>query len=471
MSLLNYLFVAAIASTALVSAVNNSGPAQYSSKDLAIKESNIDSIAAGNQLVHLKAGLDYSLVKPNTSSERHLYVEVNASEFTQNSGSRAPLNLSIVLDRSGSMSGKKLDYAKSSAAMIIRQLSPADRVSLVIYDDDVEVIIPAQKVDNKQTLLTKIESIQSDGSTNLSGGMLEGYAQVKSNYETGAVNRVLLLSDGMANRGITDVNQLQTICQKKFREEGISISTFGVGTDYNEDLMESIAEYGGGNYYFIEKPDMITPIFEKELDGLLSVIAQNATINIQVPKEFTVSDVMGYPFTAENGSVTVKLGDLYSSEKKAVLLKLKTAGITTNVNFNTCLSYFDAVSLQQESNLCLSDELALSSDTSEINRSNDLAVAQQVVVFESNQILQNAMKLVDQNKYDEARAEVQKNKAYLESSKAKGIQSEEIEKQSALNDKYDAEIKEVEHMSTQEKKMLQKSSKQYNYDIKKKKMK
>jgi Ca-activated chloride channel family protein len=152
--------------------------------------------------------------------------------------------------------------------------------------------------------------------------MLEGFNQVKITRKEGYVNRVLLLTDGLANVGITDPSQLYNIVQRQLQENGIGLSTFGVGADYNEELLLQLAERGGANYYFIETPDQIPQLFARELQGLLSVVAQNAMLHITFPSEFlSVAKVFGYLHQVSGNKLSINFNDVFSGEEKAIIVK------------------------------------------------------------------------------------------------------------------------------------------------------
>ncbi|WP_036633315.1 vWA domain-containing protein, partial [Paenibacillus alginolyticus] len=158
---------------------------------------------------------------------------------------RAPMNISLVMDRSGSMSGAPLAYSKKACQFVTNQMSQEDQLSLVTFDDEVLTVFVPQNVTHKDVMKQKIETIQAGGCTNLSGGMLQGIQYVVQGKSDGSVNRVLLLSDGHANEGIKDRTKLQSIA-KEFHNLGIGITTMGVGDGFDEDLMEGIADHGGG---------------------------------------------------------------------------------------------------------------------------------------------------------------------------------------------------------------------------------
>jgi len=185
------------------------------------------------------AYLQLTLTTPNIISEKR----------------RKPMNLSVVIDRSGSMSDqRKMEYAKKAFVSLVDQLQSNDILSIVIYDDVVEVIRCAQKIGNdKQSIKRLIDEVYPRGSTNLGGGLVEGLRQSEKYAGKEFVNRVVLLSDGLANVGITDPVELNRIA-KRYRNKSISVTAMGVGLDYNENLMMGISESGGGNYYFIEHP-------------------------------------------------------------------------------------------------------------------------------------------------------------------------------------------------------------------------
>ncbi|MFO8174964.1 MAG: VWA domain-containing protein, partial [Longimicrobiales bacterium] len=183
---------------------------------------------------------------------------------------RVPVNLSLVLDRSGSMAGEKLAAARNAASMLVRRLSPMDTVSVVAFDHEVSVVAPPATGEEQEQLPGAIEAIQAGGMTNLSGGWLRGRDLVAANLRDGGVNRIILLTDGLANVGITGTHQLTGLCQQGTRT-GVSTTTIGFGQGYDEDLLRAMADAGQGGTYYIEEVDQASGVFEEELEGLLSM--------------------------------------------------------------------------------------------------------------------------------------------------------------------------------------------------------
>lgn len=237
---------------------------------------------------------------------------------------RTPVNLVLVIDRSGSMSDRrKINYAKQAAKEIIERLGSSDRLSIVAYSTEVQVLYPMQVLRNKAHAISAIDSIYPTNSTNLSGGLITGIGQLELANRSGYINRVILLSDGLANAGITDIGELSRISSRA-SERNIHITTMGLGLDYDENLMMSLAQHGAGNYYFIESPSQLASIFQKEFGQLSRMIAKSSVLTLSLEPGVTLTEVYGYTYsTTKDGEVRIQLGDMFASQQRDILLKLR----------------------------------------------------------------------------------------------------------------------------------------------------
>ncbi|MCU0352565.1 MAG: hypothetical protein MUD08_02310 [Cytophagales bacterium] len=284
------------------------------------------------------------------------------------------------------------------------------------------------------------------------------------------MNRVLLLSDGLANQGITDEKVLQQLARQKNTEDNMTLSAFGVGADFNESLMTNLAEFGSGNYYFIDSPDKIPSIFAKELQGLLSVVVQNTLLKIKFPsRHLSVNKTFGYPGEVKGDELVFDLKDVFSEEQKAILIKFSVKEpIVEEAVFESTLTYDDAATFQRVSNTEKS-KLTVTSDESLFARSFDKDVLQNIVLFENNERLENAMADVDHGHYDKAKQTILIIKSEMEVRMKELPANAELKRQYETVTEYEKQVEKAKTMSAEDLKMSQKMSKSSNYMIRKRK--
>ncbi len=208
----------------------------------------------------------------------HLLCKLLGADTPTDLPERSPLHLSIVLDRSGSMSGRPLEEAKKCAVNIVERLGPQDKVSVVTYDSTIDVVVPIGSAENSRTFIQAINGIYSGGMTNLFGGWEAGVDQLKKSVTDDSLSRVLILSDGCTNKGITDTDEIVRYCTNA-TDLGITTSTYGLGDDFNEELMIQMANGGGGSSYYGETAEDLDEPFSTEFDLLSSLCAKDIHMN------------------------------------------------------------------------------------------------------------------------------------------------------------------------------------------------
>lgn len=270
----------------------------------------------------LTVNQDRRLIRTRWHSKRFVVAHITAPE-ADTGKARPPVNLAFVLDRSGSMSGHKLQLAAQAVDEAIRRLKPTDRFSVVIYDDQVDTLVPGTFATPmaRNRAIELLHSVQARAATNLSGGWLTGCEEVASALADDGVNRTLLLTDGLANHGITDRDELARHAGE-LRRRGVSTSTFGVGNDFDEVLLGGMASAGGGHFYDIAGAQQIRDHIESEVGETLEVVARGVTLEVQIPGGVRIESLGTFPARDGRGVARLELGDLVSGQEVDVPLRV-----------------------------------------------------------------------------------------------------------------------------------------------------
>jgi Ca-activated chloride channel homolog len=250
------------------------------------------NLSAGETLrLKLEPDRDYLL----SGSPGEVVVKIDLSAVAhKRKVKRIPLNLAVVLDRSGSMTGAKIEKARQAGMGLVDQLAPGDFFSLVADSDRAEVLVAAQQVEDKDALKSQISRVRPGGSTALYAGVQQGAAQLERHLSARRINRAILLSDGLANVGPSSTRDLRQLGQA-LSERGIAVTTIGVGDDYNEDLMAGLAEASDANYYYVKDTEKLPEIFAKELGEILTVAARDVRIEITCAHGIRPIGLIGRP--------------------------------------------------------------------------------------------------------------------------------------------------------------------------------
>jgi len=243
---------------------------------------------------------------PAQGGHLDLLVRVQAPDLpTDKAVEHTPKRLALVVDRSGSMQGKPLREALRCVMHIASHLTPKDQLSLVVYDDQVEVMVPLSEVSSVSAIQQAVDMVHSGGSTDLFSGWLRGAEQLEGGTAR-AVSRVLLLSDGQANHGETRISHIQQEC-KAWLEKGVSTTTVGLGRDFNEDLMIAMADAGGGQQYYGQTAEDLYDSFDQELSLLQAMYLRGIALKL-IPAPGVIVEMLSVAPQHPDG--TYKMNDL-----------------------------------------------------------------------------------------------------------------------------------------------------------------
>jgi Ca-activated chloride channel family protein len=327
-----------------------------------------------------------------------------------------PVNLALVLDRSGSMGGEKLMKAKEAALEALRHLSSNDIFSLVTYESSVQTLIPAQPVGDGRAIERAILSIEAGGSTALFAGVSQGASELREYLESGRyVNRIVLLSDGLANVGPSSPEELGRLGAALVKE-GISVTTVGLGLGYNEDLMTRLAQRSDGNTYFVESSVDLPRIFAAELGDVLNVVARRVVLEIEFPAGVRPLNFVGREGVIRGQKAELTLNQLYGGQEKFALIEVEVTPPESGTEGEIAharVSYDDTLT-QRNTTLTATRSVKFSRSRQAVIDSADHKVqadyAQNVIAVTKDR----AVELVDSGRKDEAAKEMRRQAVELQ---------------------------------------------------------
>jgi Ca-activated chloride channel family protein len=251
-------------------------------------------------------------------TRQHVLTQVTALGAPASGGRRMPVNVALVIDRSGSMEGEPLEYVKRACNHVVDLLSPEDVLSIVTFEETVDVLMPARRVTDPNLIKQHIARITPGNTTNLFDGLYAAGAQASSVPLDGYVTRLLLLTDGEPTAGLRDFQSIVNLVAD-LKTRGIIVTALGFGPEYNEELMAGIARRAGGNYYYIARPEEIPDVFRREMETVLGVTAKNVRLRFELPRGAQVRQVYGSPPSFGARTAEINLGDL---ERSTTVTKL-----------------------------------------------------------------------------------------------------------------------------------------------------
>lgn len=422
-------FCGVLASAAAAFAVPVSHPAASADPSVALQDVKDGKPWGGAPAARMTAGdtllvdarLGHASLSKGARGETYLFASVTAADDKAAAPSTAPpLNLAIVIDRSGSMKGDRIANAMNAAVAAVERMRDGDSVSVVSFDTSAQVVVPPTRLagGNRSSIESAIRSIRLGGDTCISCGLDEGMQQLALTPLGGdRVNRMILLSDGATNAGIRDMGGLRAMAGR-MHGRGVTISTIGVDVDFDEKIMAAIANEANGRHYFVANASGLANVFSQEFDDLLASVAKEAEVAIELAPGVEVDEVFDRTFRREGNKIVVPFGTFSAKQEKTVLVKLRVPTDHDGAQpvADVKLAFRDLV---KKSDASCSGTLALDvkSDGSE-QKDMDPFVAARLERSRTAQTLTEANKLFESGRTDEARAKLAARKGDLAKAKS-----------------------------------------------------
>ena len=364
----------------------------------------------------INAESSHEKVQTDVKSTTYLKVALTGLELD---GSRPPLNIALVIDRSGSMRGARIRQAQEAAQLAVSMLRADDILSIIAYDSDAELLLPATKVGDGSVAREKIARLRANGSTALFAGTKMGGAEVSKFLDRERVNRVILLSDGIANVGPSSTPELAKL-GVKLASKGIAISTIGLGLGYNEDLMAKLADSSDGNHSFVERPEQLAKVMSLELNDAIDVVAQEVEIKMSFPKGIRPVKALGREAKFNGQEVTSSIKQLITGTERYVLIELEVSPDTSRETLDLAkieISYRHREGERSIAKTEVSSGITLSAKA--MKESARASVMESVVELVAREQQELAIKLKDQGQVAEAIRVMDQSNSYLRSNAAR----------------------------------------------------
>jgi len=362
-----------------------------------------------------------------------VYLQVRLTGFTIKNNEIAPVNVGLIIDKSGSMQGEKIRRAKEAAIMAVKRLRNQDILSVVTYDYDAKVLLPATKAQDREKIIAAIEQLTAGGQTALFDGLKTGAKEVRKFLDPTRVNRMVLVSDGLANVGPSTPQALGSLATS-LSQENMTITTIGLGLGYNEDLMTQLAQKSDGNHAFAKNAQDLLTFFDHEFGDILSVVAQEVKVTINAADGIRPVRVLAREADIQEKEITIKLNQLYSEQEKYILVELEIPATPTNTERQIASVTVAYRNMDTNTNEHLTNTIAATFTnsaqivTEKTNATVMTAVIEQLAV-EKNQL---AIKLRDEGQIEQAKAILLDNATYLAEEAAK-YDSKKLETLKELN--------------------------------------
>jgi len=391
----------------------------------------LPSLAFADNGMVLEARLAHPVMQHGEKQQNFLRIGLNGCKPARTE-QRTPVNVAFVIDRSGSMQGGRIAQAVEAAVLAVNRLDENDVASVVIFDNVVDVLIPATKVADRGYFTDRIRQIGTRGSTAIYAGVNAGANEVRTFKDARRLNRVVLLSDGQANVGPRRVEEFEQLGRDLLRE-GISVSTIGLGLGYNEDLMLQLARASDGNHAFASAPTDLIQIFNREFDDALGSCAQTVSIDVELRPGARAVRALSRDGTVDAQHAQFRLNQVYQATEHYVLLELELDGKPAADGEDlgrVQVAYTDPQTGARET-MTTAIRGRFSQSADEVSASRDAMVLESVLEQTTRERARSAVALRDQGKAEAARALFAQNvseiQAYLKEKRSARL--EELQKQ------------------------------------------
>jgi Ca-activated chloride channel family protein len=382
---------------------------------LALIGSAWPGLASAGASIAVDARASQAVIAPGKSDRTFLRLALKGLPAPKRDA-RSPLNVSLVIDRSGSMAGERMERAKEAASIVLQRLAPDDIVSVVVYDHEVDVLVPPGRMREQEALLSRIRALTPRGRTALYDGTAKGLELVESKLSPSYINRVVLLSDGLANVGPSSPSELEVL-GRKAGARGVSISTIGLGLGYNEDLMTRLALASDGNHAFARRPSDLLRIFDNEFGDAFGAVAQDIVIEIRIREGCRPVRVLGRLADISGNVVKLHMSQLAAEQEKYVIVELETPSAAPGSESSLAdvvVRYQDALAGKRVENSS-TVKVKVGASEAEARASVDKDVMASVAVQISTENSEAAVKLRDEGKVQDARKQLEYNAGYVKS--------------------------------------------------------
>jgi Ca-activated chloride channel family protein len=361
--------------------------------------------------VGLEVGTDAQFIKAGEPGR--VVIRALVRPLSESAAKRAPLAVALVIDKSGSMqSDSKMESAKLGAMEAVRTLGGRDVAAIVVYDDAASVIIPPRPAADRGTFERAISRVTASGSTALYDGVTAGARELRPFVGEGYVPRIVLLSDGLANVGPSSTNELASL-GRSLAEQEMTITTIGLGLDYNEDLMTALAAQSGGNSYFARTSRMLPEIFAQDMSDAVNLTARRVRVTLTCGDGARPIRAIGRSGTLNGTSLEVGIDNLYGEEKYALFEVEADAEVESTFRAATVrVEYEDIISgrsVSREAPL----ELAATNDLTKIEGGRNAEIALQAEMARNAEIREEVVRLADDGRAQEASNLLKSRSDYL----------------------------------------------------------